>query len=135
MIKIFSGLKGSGKTKHLIEKVNSAAEVSHGNVICIEKGNKLIHEIKYNARLVDTDIYHITKADSLYGFVSGILAGNYDITDIFIDSALKICENDVSEFEKFILHLIPILEKSNANLTVTASIETEKLPESLKAFL
>lgn len=135
MLKIFAGLKGSGKTKNLIEMVNVAAESANGNVVCIEKGTKLIHEITNKARLIDTITYNIDDASKLYGFVCGILASNYDITDLFIDSALKICLNDMAGFEEFIRTLLPLLEENNINLTVTASVEVEKIPEALKGYL
>lgn len=135
MIKIFAGLKGSGKTKNLIDMVNASAASAHGNVVCIEQGNKLIHEITNKARLIDTLTYGVDNADELYGFISGILASNYDITDLFIDSALKICKNDIALFETFMLKVIPLLTESNVNFTVTASVELEKIPESLKGYL
>ncbi len=135
MLKIFAGLKGSGKTKNLIEMVNSAAADSHGNVVCIEQGTKLIHEITNKARLIDTLNYSIDSHEKLYGFVCGILASNYDISDLFIDSALKICRNEIDGFEAFILKIAPLLEENNINFTVTASVEVEKIPESLKTYL
>lgn len=135
MVKIFAGLKGSGKTKNLIELVNTAAENAHGNVVCIEQGTKLIHEITNKARLIDTLTYGVDDAEKLYGFICGILASNYDISDLFIDSALKICKNDITGFETFVNNVLHILEENNINFTITASVETEKIPESLKAYL
>lgn len=136
MIKILAGIKGSGKTKNLIEMVNVATSASKGNVICIEKGDKLIHEITHKARLVDTDAFEIDTWKKLYGFISGILATNYDITDIFIDSILKIAPvAKIEGFVSFIETLAPILEKSNINLVVTASTEIEHIPEPLKKYL
>ena len=135
MLKIFAGLKGSGKTKNLIEMVNTAAENADGNVVCIEQGTKLIHEITNKARLIDTITYSVDDWEKLYGFICGILASNYDITDLFIDSALKICRNEISGFEEFVRKVLPLLEENNINFTITASIETEKIPESLKAYL
>ena len=113
MIKLFIGAKGSGKTKTLIELVNSAAATSKGSVVCIEKGDKLIHDVTYKARLIDTDDYAIYDAEALYGFISGILASNSDITDIFVDSALKICGNDTVAFEKMLD--IDLAEKFGVN--------------------
>ena len=133
MIKIFAGLKGSGKTKNLIELVNAAQETTSGCVVCIEKGSKLIHEINNKTRLVDISEYAIETAEQLYGFVCGILASNYDISDLFIDSAFKICCDSVSGFEEFVRKVLPLLD--NINLTVTASIEPERIPESLKGYL
>ena len=136
MIKIFAGLKGSGKTKNLIEMVNAATDASKGNVICVEKGDKLIHEITHKARLVDVDAYSIDTWKKLYGFIGGMLATNYDITDIFIDSILKIApETRIEGFVTFVETLAPILEKSNVNLVMTASIEVDHIPEQLKKYL
>lgn len=135
MIKIFAGLKGSGKTKHLIDMVNEAQGKTTGNVVCVEKGTKLIHEINNQTRLVDISEYSIDSAEKLYGFVCGALSANFDITDLFIDSALKICADDMDGFEKFALKVLPILEQRNVSFTMTASVEVEKIPDSLKKYL
>ena len=100
MVKLIVGLKGSGKTKALIEMVNAKVNETPGSVVCLEKGGKLIHEINYQARLIDTDEYKIGSADALYGFLAGIYASNHDLTDLFIDSALKICNNQIDTFEQ-----------------------------------
>ena len=132
MIKMYIGSKGSGKTKTLIELVNNAANSTKGSVVCIEKGDKLKLDITYKARLIDTDYYAVCDADSLYGFIAGILASNSDITDIFVDSALKICGNDVAAFEA----ILPKLDKvaKDINLVMTNSIAVEDCPDSIKAY-
>ena len=132
MIKLFIGAKGSGKTKTLIELVNNAVATSEGSVVCIEKGNKLKLDITYKARLIDTDAYGIVDATSLYGFVAGILASNSDITDLFIDSSLKICGNDVVAFEEMLKKLDPITK--DVNLVMTVSIAVEDCPAGIKAY-
>lgn len=132
MIKLFIGSKGSGKTKTLIELVNNATNSSNGSVVCIEKGDKLTHDITYKARLVDTDAYKITDATSLYGFIAGILASNNDITDLFVDSALKICKNDTDAFEAMLKNLEAI--SNEVNIVMTASIAVEECPEAIKAY-
>ena len=133
MIKLFIGSKGTGKTKTLIELTNSAAETSKGSVVCIEKGDKLKHEITYKARLIDTDYYSVCDAESLYGFVAGILASNSDITDVFVDSGLKICGNDIPAFEA----MLPKLERvaKDVNLVMTVSIAKEECPDTIKAYV
>ena len=135
MLKIFAGLKGSGKTKHLIELVNSAQSTTNGNVVCIEMGTKLIHEINSATRLINIADYGVDDWQKLYGFVCGVLASNYDLTDLFIDSALKICKNDMDGFEEFASKVKPLLDSQNVNFVMTASVEVEKIPDSLKPYL
>ena len=132
MIKLFIGGKGSGKTKTLIEMVNNAVNSSNGNVVCIEKGDKLIHDITYKARLIDTDAYSVSDAEALYGFIAGILASNSDITDIFVDSALKIVGNDTDAFAAMLEKLNKIT--AEVNLVMTSSIAVEDCPAAIKAY-
>lgn len=132
MIKILIGGKGSGKTKTLIELTNNAAETSKGSVICIEKGDKLTHEITYKARLVDSDYYLVNDAEALFGFIAGILASNSDITDIYVDAVLKICANDVEAFAAILPKLAKLTE--GVNLVMSASIPVEECPEAIKAY-
>ena len=132
MIKLFIGGKGSGKTKTLIELTNSAAQTSNGSVVCIEKGDKLKHEITFKARLIDTDAFAVCDAEALYGFIAGILASNSDITDIFVDSSLKICGNDLAAFENMLNKLEKISE--NVNLVMSASVPVEEATEGIKKY-
>ena len=132
MIKLFIGAKGSGKTKTLIELVNNATASSNGSVVCIEKGDKLTHDITYKARLVDSDDFAISDSVSLYGFIAGILASNSDITDVFVDSALKIAGNDTAAFEEMLAKLAKI--SSDVNIVMTVSIAVEECPEGIKAY-
>lgn len=132
MIKLFIGAKGSGKTKTLIELANNATNASNGSVVCIEKGDKLTHDITYKARLVDTDAYKINDAASLFGFIAGILASNNDITDVFVDSGLKICGDDVVGFEDMLGKLKAI--SADVNIVITASIAVDECPAGIKAY-
>jgi hypothetical protein len=135
MLKLIIGVKGTGKTKALINLVNNAVEASHGSVVCIEKGVKLRYDVKYQARLIDTNEYFVTDAQSLYGFVAGILASNHDVTDLFIDSALKICNNDVAAFEKFIDGVNALSEKLNIRIMMTSSVPVEDATEIMKKYI
>lgn len=133
MITLLIGKKGSGKTKKLIEHANEAVVKSIGNVVVIEKGLKLTYDISHKARLIDTDAYAINGADAMFGFVSGICAGNYDVTDIFIDSTLKIIGQDIVALEKLVAKLKVLAESANTTITLSVSAGEEELPEALVA--
>ncbi|MBQ8848816.1 MAG: ATP-binding protein [Clostridia bacterium] len=135
MLKLIIGVKGTGKTKALINLVNTAVENSHGNVVCIEKGDKLTYDVKHQARLIDTKQYFISDAQSLYGFIAGILASNHDVTDLFVDSALKICDNDSAAFDKFVEETNTLVEKLGVNVVMTSSIPVEEATETVKKYL
>ena len=135
MLKLIIGVKGTGKTKTLINLVNTAVENSHGDVVCIEKGTKLRYDVKYTARLIDVNEFFVDDAQALYGFVAGILASNHDVTDLFIDSALKICNNDAAAFDKFVDQLNELVEKVNVKVTITSSIPVEEASETVKKYL
>lgn len=132
MIKLFIGGKGSGKTKTLIDLVNKAANETNGSVVCIEKGNKLKLDVTYKARLIDTDTYTVENGEALFGFIAGILSSNNDITDLFVDSALKICANDTEAFESLLKKLDPLAKQ--INVVMTASIPVEECPDAIKAY-
>ena len=135
MIRLIIGLKGTGKTKTLIDLANKAVETSPGHVACIEKGNKLIFDVKHQVRLIDTEEYDISGAEMLYGLVCGIMATNYDIKDIFIDSSLKICDNNIEVFKTLIEKLDKLAAKAEVNLVTTASIAPQDLPAELAKYI
>ncbi len=128
MISIIIGNKGSGKTKRLVELVNAAVDASKGNVVCIEKGLKLTYDLTHKARLVDTDEYNISGFDTLYGFIGGMCAGNYDLTEIFVDATLKIGGRNYEELADFIAKLAPLSEKTNVEIVFTNSCDESELP-------
>ena len=131
MISLIIGKKGSGKTKHLIEDVNTAATQSKGNVVCIEKGNKLRFDVSSTVRLVDTEDYGINGYDAYYGFLSGICAGNYDVTDIFGDATFKIGGADMDDAADFLERVSALAEESNTRFTFTLSCDESEIPEKV----
>ena len=135
MLKLMIGVKGTGKTKTLIEMVNNAVNETSGAVVCIEKGDKLRYDVKYQARLVNTKEDMINDAQSLYGFVAGILASNHDVTDLFIDSALKICNEDRIAFENMLDELSALVEKTGTKLFITSSMPVEEATDGVKKYL
>ena len=135
MIKLIVGKKGSGKTKTLIDLVNAALGTTNGSVVCIEKGNKLNFEINYKCRLIDTDEYLVTDGQTLYGFIAGLLASNHDVTDLFVDSALKICQNDTESFDVFLNELEALVKTHDINCVITSSLSVEEASDTVKKFI
>ena len=135
MVKLIIGVKGTGKTKALISMVNEATEKSNGTVVCIEKGVGLRFDVKYSARLINTNEYLIFDAEALYGFVAGILASNHDVTDLFIDGALKIANNDIAAFEAFVKEVDELTSKMDVNVVMTSSIPTEEASDLVKKYI
>lgn len=97
MIKLIVGEKGTGKTRRFTNMANETLKISKGNVVCIEKGANTTFYLKPQIRLINIDEYNIKTHNELYGFIVGLLASNYDITDIFIDSVFKIVGNNLDE--------------------------------------
>lgn len=135
MVTLLIGKKGSGKTKRLIEEANAAVEASKGSVVVIEKGAKLTYNLTPNARLVDTEEYAIKGYDTLYGFLSGICAGNYDITDIFVDSTFKIAGDDKEALAVFVKKLNALADTAKTAITLLISAAKDDLPTDIEATL
>ena len=127
MITLILGRKGSGKTKKLMAMCNEATQQSSGNVVFIEKDNTLTYDISHKARLVAAEDYAIKGFESLYGYIAGMCAGNYDITDIFVDSVLKIGGNDVAALVPF----VEKLAKLDANIVMSISADKSEIPAEL----
>ena len=135
MLKLIIGVKGTGKTKALIDMVNKATEASEGSVVCIERGVKLRYDVKFRTRLINTNDYLIFDAQSLFGFIAGILASNHDVTDVYVDSSLKICNEDINAYEKMILELDELADKHSVNVIMTASIPVEQASDIVKKYI
>ncbi len=134
MIKLIVGNKGSGKTKTLIKMANEAVANSAGHVVVVEKGLKLTYDINHKARLVDIEHYDVKGFDCLHGFLTGLMACNYDITHIFVDATLKIGGADLSAFTDMVDRLAGLAAEHNVNLIFTVSCNMEELPASLKGY-
>ena len=133
MIKLIVGSKGSGKTKTVIDMINNAAKTSNGNVVVIEKSMALTYNIDHSARLIDLSEYDIKGADAMYGFMAGILAGNYDITDLFLDGVLK-CGLTLDELGS-LLDKVNSVAGDSVHVVVTVSANEADLPEDLKKYV
>ena len=135
MIKVIMGLKGSGKTKKLIESIKDSVVNAHGDVVCIEYGQKLTYDLPHKVRLVDSKEYGISNSDMLKGLVSGLHAGNFDITNVYIDNLYKTIGNDRAAGEEFILWCAKFAEANFMDITITVSDDAEAASEEIKKYL
>ena len=130
MITLIIGKKGSGKTKRLLDMCAAATQSSNGNVVFLEKDNTLTYNLSHETRLVALDEYGINSYGSLYGFLAGMCAGNYDITDVFVDSTLKVVGNDLEGLESFVENL----SRLTANITLSISAAKEDIPARIAEY-
>ena len=135
MIHVIMGLKGSGKTKKMIDGINAAVAQAHGDVVCIEYGKKLTYDISYKVRLVDSKEYGISTPEMLKGFLSGLHAGNFDITNVFIDNLYKTIGADRAAGEEFILWCAAFAEANKMEITITVSDDPNLASEEIKKYL
>ena len=139
MIHVIMGLKGSGKTKKLIDAINGAVAEANGDVVCIEYGRKLTYDLSYKVRLVDSKEYGICSSEMLKGFLSGLHAGNFDITHVFVDNLYrainKPMDADSSACDEFLAWAATFAEINNMNLTFTISEDPANASEEMKKYL
>ena len=135
MIKVIMGLKGSGKTKKLIDSINETVKQASGDVVCIEYGKKLTYDVNYRVRLVDSEEYAICNSDMLKGFLSGLHAGNFDITNVYIDNLYKTIGTDRANGEEFVAWCAKFAEANNMNITITISDDVALASEEVKKYL
>ena len=135
MIHVIMGLKGSGKTKKLIDAIHAAVAEAHGDVVCIEYGRKLTYDVTYKVRLVDSKEYGISSSEMLKGFLSGLHAGNFDITHVFIDNLYKTIGDDKAAGEAFITWCAKFAADNNMEITITLSEDPESASDVLKQYI
>ena len=134
MITLITGKKGTGKTKILIDKINEAVKTTNGNLVCIEKGENIRRSISYKVRWCDVEQFSVEGYDSFYGFIAGMLAGNYDIKDIYVDGILKIGGRDFEAFGAM-LEKLDKLTGDDATVVFTVSADVSELSENVKQFI
>ncbi len=134
MVKLLIGKKGTGKTKELIERVNSASSVAKGNVVFISNNtSSAMFDISRNVRMTDTSDFEIVNYSEFEGFICGIISGNYDITNIFVDGLFKIVKSDdLDGLENFLSRLEKISAKFDISFVLSLSIDVDAAPDYVK---
>ena len=135
MINSLIGPKGTGKTKVFIDMVNKALETEKGNVVCITKGDRHTFDINPAIRLVNTEDFSIKSIDEFYGFISGMISQNFDITHIFIDSITKVISASVAEIDEVIPALEKLAEKFSVDFTVAISAPKEEAGANIGKYI
>lgn len=136
MVHLYLGLSGSGKTKEMIRAINEAAETSDGSVVCIEKGNKLRYDVNFRVRLITYSEYGLLGADALKAFISGLHAGNFDITHIFLKSIHRLLgTDDVDAIADFCDWCDSFGEDNGISFAMTARQDPAAAPERLRKYM
>ncbi len=136
MVKLIMGLKGSGKTKKLVDLVRGAVDEGNGDVVVIEKERKLTYDIPYQARLIDAGSYDIGTYEFLKGLICGIHAGNYDITHFYIDNFYKLVDDDsTGALVAFVTWLDKFSEDEKIEFYISISADPEAVPDTLKKYI
>ncbi|MDY4975803.1 MAG: hypothetical protein SO147_02765 [Clostridia bacterium] len=135
MIRIMMGEKGSGKTGALIQMANAALDTEKGKVVCINKGNRFTFDLKHPVRLIDTEQFEIKNLDIFLGFIEGVIAHDFDVTHIFIDSVLKCAKGSLEDMDKFLSRIEAISEKFNIDFTMTISATKSEASDAVKKYL
>ena len=135
MIHVIMGLKGSGKTKKLIDAINAAVAEANGDVVCIEYGRKLTYDVTYKVRLVDSKEYGIRSSEMLKGFLSGLHAGNFDITNVFIDNLYKTIGDDKVAGEEFVAWCAKFAADNNMEITISITEDPAQASEAIKQYI
>ncbi len=134
MINLITGKKGTGKTKILIDQINDTVKSTNGNIVCIEKGDNIRRSISYKVRWCDVEQFGIEGIDAFYGYVAGMLAGNYDIKEIFVDGIFKIVGKDFEAFGNM-LEKLDKLTGDDTIVVFTVSADPDELSDNVKKFI
>ena len=132
MAQFIIGKKGKGKTKHLLEKVNTEVQNVSGNIVYLDKSTKHMYELNNKIRLIDVSSYLITNPDEFAGFVSGIISQDHDLEQMYFDSFLKIACLEDGDVEPVIKKLEKISETFNVNFVISVSLDEDELPACVK---
>lgn len=134
MIKFITGAKGSGKTKWLIDNANEEYKSGNGNIAFLDTDDEHIFSLDYNVRLINVQDYEINSLESLFGFLGGLQAMDYDLEKIYIDSIYKLVKMDDKGLNEFYNKVNKIAEEQNVAIYINIDRTIEEMPENLKEF-
>jgi len=133
MVQLIVGVKGKGKTKVLLDKVNSQIQAVEGNIVYLDKSAKHMYELNNKIRLIDVSEFALKNADAFLGFILGIISQDHDLQQMYLDSFLKIAKLEGEDITETIKQLEVISEKYNVDFTLNISLDAADIPEALKS--
>ena len=133
MVQLIVGEKGKGKTKHLLDKVNSEIKTIPGNIVYLDKSTKHMYELNNKVRLIDVSQYLIENNAEFLGFISGIISQDHDLQQMYFDSFLKIAKLEGQDITAAIAKLEKISEIFKVDFILSVSVNESALPEELKS--
>lgn len=133
MIQIIAGEKGNGKTKCLLDKVNSEIKSVHGNIVYLDKNSKHMYELNNKVRLIDASEFMIDNADNFIGFICGVISQDHDLEQMYLDSFLKVAKLEDADISATLNKLETIGEKYHVTFVLSISMDSAKLPEDMKS--
>lgn len=132
MVQLIVGKKGKGKTKYLLDKVNTAIKDVSGNIVYLDKSSKHMYELNNKVRLIDVSSYPLKNADEFVGFICGIISQDHDLEQIYLDSFLKVSKLEDADVTDTLDQLDKIGEKYGISIVVSISLDKEEIPEALQ---
>ena len=132
MVQFIVGREGKGKTKQLLDKVNTEIKDAQGNVVYLDKSTKHMFELNNKIRLIDVPEYLVTDSDEFIGFICGIISQDHDLQKMYFDSFLKIACVEADELEKVIEKIEKISEKFHVDFVISVSRDESELPENMR---
>ncbi|MBQ4220014.1 MAG: twitching motility protein PilT [Butyrivibrio sp.] len=133
MVQLIVGKKGKGKTKCLLDKVNTEVKNVLGSIAFLDKSTKHMYELNNKIRLIVVSEFMIENSDEFIGFVSGIISQDHDLQQMYFDSFLKISCLEGKDISGTIDKLEKLGEKFNIDFVLSLSMDESELPESVKS--
>ena len=132
MVQIIAGKKGKGKTKHLLERANTAIKEANGSIVYLDKSSKHMYELNNRIRLINVNEYPIYSSEGSIGFICGIISQDHDLETMFFDSFLKLSSLEDGDISETISILDKISEKYHVTFVLSISMDLEEFPEDVK---
>ena len=133
MVQIIAGKKGKGKTKHLLDRANSAVKDSKGSIVYLDKSSKHMYELSNKIRLINVNEYPIASSEGFIGFICGIISQDHDLEMMFFDSFLKLACLEGEDISETITTLEKIGEKYHITFVLSVSVDAENIPGNTRA--